>query len=66
MLIQIEIPEDLRAYILDVQLKQKTKNNNSFFSQERTILHILKDHMKQSGFKYEKPHREEDDDSGSE
>jgi hypothetical protein len=45
-MIQYEMPDDVRAYVLLIQAELKSKKGNGKFSLQLTLNHIIRDHKK--------------------
>lgn len=60
-MIQIELPEDINEYILNIQVQKKLEKGGQF-NKQQTILFLLKDHKRLAAIveKYEKQASEED------
>lgn len=41
-----KMPEELKDFILETQLKLKLKKKNETYSQEKTVLHIIREYKK--------------------
>lgn len=44
--IHLELPQDVRAIILEIQAKTKIKKNLSQYSQQQTIFNIIREYKK--------------------
>lgn len=54
-MLHLEMPSDVRAYVLQVQTDIKIKKGLGKFSQQLTIFHIIREHQKVSNEKKDKP-----------
>ena len=53
-MIQIDLPEDVNEYVLDIQMNQKVAKGSGFYSKQQTIIYLLRESMENKGFKGKK------------
>lgn len=62
-MIQIELPDDVNEYILDVQMKKKLEKGTGFYSKDKTIIFILRESMAANGFQPQKNKEKKQDEA---